>query len=149
MGKIESFPEQARPESDRQREIREFLDGVVGVVEANSYEHQCLWERYHGEYEVAWKTNSSGLGECVGKLADMPVCISLTTAVVGGFKLLFIDATSAVVDYRLIDKWLEDNMPATAHARGHLNKTDAQNFINVFPKNPIDPRVFEKVRAAG
>lgn len=149
MGKVESFPQQVLPESDRKREIREFLDGIVGVVEANSYERQCLWERYHRQYEVDWKTNSFGLGEGVGEIGGMPVFISLTTAVVGGYKLLFVYATSAVVDYRLIDKWLEDNVPSTAYDRGRVNKTDAQNFITVFPKNPIDPRVFDKVRKAG
>lgn len=120
--------------------IRDFLTGVVGVVEATNAEKQALWERYTGKYGVDWKSRLDGLGETIGYLAEMPVFISLQTAEVGGFKLLFFHATSQVVDHRLIEEWLRANVPGTAWKDGRVNKTDADNFINVFPTNPIRTR---------
>lgn len=118
------------------REMTEFLAGVVGVVDANSYEKLCLWQEYHEGHKKEWKQRSDGLLEIVGHLDDMPVCLNLTTAEVDGHKLLFIDPTSQVIDYRMIDKWLIDNLPRTARKldRDYINRTDAMNFHNVFPR---------------
>jgi hypothetical protein len=109
------------------REMTKFLEGVTGAIEATSCEQHSLWERYT-EYGVEWKQHPAGLLETVGTLADMPVCISLHTNDVGGAKILFYHATSQVVDHRMIDKWLEENMPDSARREdGHINKTDATN----------------------
>lgn len=119
------------------RQLRDFLAGVVGVVDASSYEYQALWEHHHQERGITWEQRADGLLETIGALADMPVCLRLNTAIVGGFKLLFITPTSQVVDHRLIDKWLADNLPRSAwsdYAPIHVNRTDATNFNNVFPR---------------
>jgi hypothetical protein len=116
-------------------ELSDFLSGVVGVVDANSFEALCLWKEYTEELGKPWIERSDGLMECVGELSGMPVNLSLTTAIVDGRKLLFIDAISQVVDNRLIDKWLVETMPVSAmKAPGHINRTNAMNFHNVFPK---------------
>lgn len=120
------------------QEMVDFLAGVVGVVEANSFEHLTLWQDNQRQPKpMAWEENRSG-GPLVtvGELAGMPVCIALRVERVGGHSLLFVDATSQVVDHRLIDKWLLDNLPPTArHAPGgYINRVDAMNFPNVFPR---------------
>lgn len=115
------------------REMTFFLDGVTGAIEATSCEQHSLWERYT-EYGVEWKQHNVGLLETVGTLADMPVCISLHTTQIGGDKILFYHATSQVVDQRMINKWLEENLPTTARREdGALNKTDATNSHIVAP----------------
>ncbi len=150
-------------------QIKEYLEGVVGVVEANSFEYHSLWERFatdasrHGrngsrtfEYHSLWERfatdasrhgrngsrtfewngNSSGYGCTVGHLDGRPVAISLLTSTVDGNKLLFWYATSVVVDYDMIDKWLNENLPESAFQVNMprlLNKTDATNFINIIP----------------
>lgn len=117
--------------------MEEFLDGVIGVVDANSYEQHSLWRECHENRHMTWEQNLSGLGQTVGKIDDMPVHISLLTAVVKGHKLLFIHPTSQVVDHRMIDAWLKDNLPLTAFRdrdpRKWINRVDAMNFSNVFP----------------
>lgn len=116
--------------SDNQ--MQTFLNGVVGVVEANSFETMCLWKEYTEELKKTWLENPSGLGQQIGILAGMPIFISLNTAIIDGKKILFIDPTSQVVDYRIIDKWLEENLPKTAYTLyGRINKTNAMNFCNV------------------
>jgi len=117
------------------REMTEFLKGVAGVCEATRCEQSHIWERWHERLE--WKDNPMGYGETVGHLADMPVHISLTTAVIGGRKILFWHATSQVVDHRMIDKWLNENLPVTAFRDGDPRKgifrTDATNFHIIAP----------------
>ena len=125
----------ARPD----KEMSDFLAGIVGVVEATSYEQLCLWKEDHDR--VKWELNPSGLMEIVGHLDDMPVCLSLTTATVDGHKLLFIDATSQVVDNRMIDKWLLETVPPSAMNERdgrYVNKVDAMNFHNVFRRKAAD-----------
>lgn len=115
------------------REMTEFLHGVVGVVEANSYEKMCLWQEHQAR--GSWRERTDGLCQVVGTIDDRPVCVSLFTAEVDGHKILFVDPTSQVVDHAMIEKWLLDTLPASArqqHNANYLNKVDAMNFHNVF-----------------
>lgn len=68
----------------------------------------------------------------VGKLNDRPVVISLNSAMIDGQKILFIDATSELVDWGIVEAWLEKNLPSSARDGYRINRTDALNFHNVF-----------------
>jgi hypothetical protein len=53
---------------------------------------------------------------------------------VKGHKILFIDATSQLVDWAMIEEWIKSNVPLTAfRSNGYVNKVDAMNFHNIFP----------------
>src|SRR6218665_1693649 len=96
-------PKKMKKADDSQ--MLKFLDGVVGVIEANSNEHSHIWERFtnmHGK--AAWDSDNSGLLETVGYLDERPICISLRTAKLKGAKILFWHATSQLVDHKLIDE---------------------------------------------
>jgi hypothetical protein len=113
-------------------ELSRFLDGVTGVVEANSYEVLCLWKEARDRKET-WIDCPAGFHETIGHLAGMPVCVTLRTATVKDRKLLFIDGASQVVDHRMIDKWLNNVCPQSARSsKQHVNRIDAMNFHNVF-----------------
>ena len=113
---------------------RNFLDDVVGVVEANSFERMCLWKEYKANGKT-WVQNLSGCGINVGYItAQRPVFISLTTAVVDGHKILFVEPTSISVDHGMIGIWLKSNVPSAIKENGYLNVVDAGNFFNVFPR---------------
>lgn len=122
-------------------ELAAFLRGVVGVVKANSYETMCLWREYHEKLSRPWGAGRSGLMLTVGELADMPVAITLYVNEIDGHRILFLDATSQVVDHRMIEKWMEDKLPPTAFRDGDprkgVNKTNAMNFHNVFPRPSV------------
>ena len=106
--------------------------GVIGIVEATNYESLCLW-REAMQRKESWVTDHSGILETVGRLANRPVCISLLIIEVKGYRILFMEATSQVVDHVMIEDWLKKNIPSTAfNERGYLNKTDAMNFNNLF-----------------
>ena len=109
-----------------------FLDNVVGVVEATNFEYHQLWKEW--EDKDSWFTNLSGYGAVVGDIDSRPIFISLRTAIVNGHKILFIDPESEVVDWKLINKWLFTHLPESAMEGGRINRTDAMNFTNIFPR---------------
>ncbi len=101
------------------------------VVEATDYEMHCLWERWHYRVDsewkrkpLAWEQVSMGLSQRIGMLADMPVCVSVFWARVEGALVAFYDATSQVVDHRMVEKWMHENFPAAT------SWSNAQNFHN-------------------
>jgi hypothetical protein len=122
--------------------IKKYLEGIVGAVEASSFERLCLWKDYTAK-GISWDESGGGWGVTVGaiKTEDLtaPVCISITTTIIDGQKILFFEPTSRVVDHQLIELWLEDNAPSTAFlssgsmfAPNYVNVVDAMNFHNVF-----------------
>lgn len=117
-------------------EMKEFLEGVVGVVEATSFEKMKLWDQYKNEKKVSWVESGTGYLETVGTILDRPVCLSMFTNVVDGHKILFIEATSQLVDWVMIDEWLKENLPESAFQENgiYINKQNAMNFHNVFPR---------------
>lgn len=187
-------------------EMKKFLEGCIGAVEATRAEQHLLWQQYANEarkfdedsnsnvtlklirekadfqYEHArpnpeaiglkeiatiatnqlvknlnnqqirwpWNDKLSGFLPTVGyigKNKKMPVCISVLTAEVNGYKLLFYHATSRYVDHDMIRKWLDDNMPVTAFEdndpRTRLNHTDANNFANIVPRKHKEQTLVE------
>ena len=110
-------------------ELKNFLDGVVGVVEATGYEKLALWQEWHVADKRPWIQGRSGLSEQIGTVAGLPVCLSLLVDTVNGHRILFWEATSRVVDYEMARRWLDHVLPPTAK-----NRTDAMNFHNAFPR---------------
>ena len=135
--KVNVKPEVTKLSADD--EIVRFMEGVIGCVEANSFEQHCLWKENHymedgNRSKREWKDNSSGTGETVGYVDERPVSISLRTAIIDGQKILFYYPTSNVIDHKMICEWLLLNLPDTAKGNypGGYNTTDATNFHNVF-----------------
>ena len=115
--------------------LTEFLRGVVGVVEANSFEKHMLWKDRGTD---VWEGYCEGYLETVGHINKRPVCLSILVDVVNGHRLLFIEPTSQLVDHKMIDAWLLNVLPATAYRDFPndppkiINRTDAMNFRNIF-----------------
>lgn len=108
------------------------------VVEADSFAHQTLWEQWSTEAlftrphcnNIQWEQDSMGFMDTIGQLADMPVCVSFFWAKLNGHLILFYNATSAVVDHRMIESWLKKycNPQWDNGRRAHC---DASNFHHV------------------
>jgi hypothetical protein len=116
--------------------MKDFLKEVVGVVEATSYETSCLWREWHQEEKKSWVQGMGGYLPTIGLLGDRPVVLSLLINTVDGHPILFMEPTSQVVDHEMIEEWLKLHLPATAlkDEGKFVNKVDAQNFHNVFPR---------------
>ena len=107
------------------------------VVQASHCERQGLWERFATEgawglptlheRRIRWVQDMSGCIVVVGAIWDRPVDISCTWARLNGHLVLFCDCCSQLVDYNLIEHWLERYCnPSYEH--GRRAHTNAINF---------------------
>lgn len=104
---------------------QKILMQVDGIVEANTFEHLCLWEKFNKE--VTWREARTGLSKTLGKLNGFPIEFSYSIDVINGYNILFWESTSRVVDYDLIKNYLSKHCP---RVKIHTN---AMNFRNAFP----------------
>jgi hypothetical protein len=116
-----------------------YLEGVIGVVEATGYESLALWKFHHEEHKESWISGTIGYSEVVGYINERPVCVTLTVNVVRGQPVLFLEASSQIVDHQMIKDWLLKALPRTAFRKNyndipgeHINMVDSMNFCNVF-----------------
>jgi hypothetical protein len=107
--------------------VIDFVEGAKGVVEANSYESMALWQT-HTDNGGTWVKTLSCIGVCAGTYGKDRVFISLSSAVVNGKKIIFYEPTSIVVNWALVDKWIESVMPESTYRNKCLIKASAMNF---------------------
>ena len=101
----------------------------VGMVEATSFEHHCLWQQFSPEsprsfkkeYVKTWEQRLSGCMFCVGMCGESPVNVEVSFARIDGKWVMFYDACSQVVDHRLVEAWRAKHM-------SHAVNTNANNF---------------------
>ncbi|HKS27771.1 MAG TPA: hypothetical protein VJS44_08125 [Pyrinomonadaceae bacterium] len=110
------------------------LKETVYAVAANDYERFALWRENAQDsgspliaHPVDWQQDSEGYLFQVGELADMPVTISLSWAMVNGHRVLFYDSPSLVTDQRMIEKWLDENCNPM-EGDGAQARCNAMNF---------------------
>ena len=117
-------------------DTRQF-DGVEYFVEATSFEKFCLWkqnEEYKKDFTLkSFQEWDMGTGQMVeiGRLDRRPVAVVFWFDKLDGHKVCFYEATSEVVDHKMVEKWIEDNCNVPVRD-GRRAKTDAQNFHNVY-----------------
>lgn len=133
-----SLMEKYRAESTQKQTA--WIAETFFLVEATSFEHQMLWERWSIQaleldrklyrlsehpHRVAWEQLSPGFGQQVGEIAGRPVCVSVQFARVAGRVVVFYEATSQVSDSVMIEKWLEETFKDLNTRRA---QTNASNF---------------------
>lgn len=97
------------------------------LVEASSFERQCLWKRRHDL--TSWEDQNSGYMGQIGILARRPVVISVFWARINGRLVGFWESTSQVVDHEMIEKWFEKNCAPPKWDNGTRRaRCDAMNF---------------------
>lgn len=111
-------------------DLKEFMEGVIGIVEANSFEFMCLW-REHKELGREFQTSPTGRSVIVGHFNNMPIVLTLWNVKVEGKKILIWEAVSMVVHHDMIREWFKNNLPNSAMKNGYVNSVDAMNFYNV------------------
>jgi len=99
------------------------------LVEANSFEQHCLWKEYvhTATTPLKWEQMNGWL-VTVNERKGRPICICLSWNRVNGHLVCFWNATSQLVDYKLIDKWLKENYDQKWDEGRRPATCDAQNF---------------------
>lgn len=109
------------------------------VVDATHDEMFMLWEKFSDEAmyknpdfnKYRFEQMNPGLSLQVGKLAGMPVCMSLFWWKINGVQIMVVEGTSQVVDHRMIEKWLEKNCAPRWDGGTRLAHCNAANFHHV------------------
>lgn len=89
-------------------------------VEATTYEVLTIIGRYDDCYR--WKQDHFGTLETVGRLDSRPIVITCQWYEIHDRLVMFWEATSEVVDYKLIEEWFNTHCPCPS--------TNAMNFHN-------------------
>jgi len=111
------------------------------VVEANSYERLQLWKEFSKEAQeqedvrprprFKWEQESYGFMVDVGEVNGMPVVLSGFFALINERRIMFYNATSRMVDHRMVDAWLDENCDPMYCGGSRKARTDAMNFGHV------------------
>lgn len=106
--------------------LEELLSATKFAVESTGFERHMLWRDNY--QRMPWEGNPAGYGIELGKVGDMPVMLSTTFQAIDGHVVLFYHPTSQVVDYRMIEAWLNENVPAKWDKGTRIARTNAMNF---------------------
>lgn len=102
--------------------IVDFFEDITGVCMASRYEQSSLWERNHEKR--SWKSQANGLMATIGRVEDMPICLSIFKVKIDNKVIGFCEITSQMVDHRICDDWFKKHFP-------NLTVVDADNFRQV------------------
>lgn len=109
------------------------LLNTLFIVEATSFEVQCLWADHASDSQLRrfaprhWEQVNPGWSITVGQLNSRLICISTSWARIDGQLVMFWEATSQLVDMLLVEKWLAENFKGK-WGGGRDATTNAQNF---------------------
>lgn len=123
-----------------QADIEEYFKGVDYVVEATFEEQHFLWlTRHHHDVGLGhvekWVDDGMGRGPTIayvgrGKKAR-PIAISIFYATLDGLRVAFWSATSQLVDYAIIGKWIEERTDHIVDSDNVICRTDVANFNEI------------------
>jgi len=96
------------------------------LIEADDFAQHALWREWHDK--VIWEQDSSGLLYSVGELGGYPVTVSINWAKLNGHRVCFYSDSSRVVDWTMIEEWLNKVCyPRWGNNSRHA-RTNATNF---------------------
>lgn len=96
---------------------------TVAVVRDDSFDTWFRWGSYYG---LEMDQDTRGGFQQIGEIARRPVCVTVDWYLVGSTKLrvAFIEATSGLVDWDMIEQWEKAVFPAA------VARCDGMNFNN-------------------
>jgi hypothetical protein len=114
-----------------------YIAATQAVVTASHCEQHQLWCLYAEDSDMRsrsfdmrrlpWVQKNMGMWQTIATVdiggEKMPVTVSLSWALVDGTFVCFLDATSQVVDWRIVEDWRRKTFPKA-------RTSDAMNFHN-------------------
>ena len=117
---------------------------TVFMVEATGFERHALWLDWADDFtaqnygrpwksRVSWNQESLGSCETIGTVKELrvrrrPICVSVTWAIILGKRVAFYEATSQIVDYVVVEKWVESKRVPRWDRGTRAAQCDAMNF---------------------
>jgi hypothetical protein len=79
---------------------------------------------------VDWEQIPSGFGITIGHVGKSPIHVCFSFAIINGKKICFYEATSQVINHKMIEDWLISRFQLTNDNYSRWNHTNAMNFHN-------------------
>lgn len=113
----------------------EFFKDVVFLVEATHHEQHQFWHdwhyvpRYEGTAIEFWEQVMEGRMITIGQIDRRPVTICINWAYLNGYKVMFYEGTSQVVDHQMVERWIDHFASDIKWDNGYRRaRTDSNNF---------------------
>lgn len=98
------------------------------VVDATFQESHDLWFRWAEHYRIPWQQESLGAMYQIGSVAKRPIVACVWWARVGPSLVAFVELTSDLADFKMMEEWQHTVFPCMATFGRHAN---AANFGNI------------------
>ena len=86
-------------------------DKVDVVVQLNSsYETMALYAEFKLR-KMSYEQDMGGYMHTIGHINDRPICVSPMIHVIDGVNVMYVEATSPLVDWDMIEEWIKDRVP--------------------------------------
>lgn len=79
----------------------------IAVQISSSLETMSLYQEYM-ERKWSYQQDRSGPLLTIGKIGDRPICVAPLIHVVEGIRVMYVEATSPLIDWTLIDNWVRE-----------------------------------------
>jgi len=107
-------------------EIDPRFKDTIFRVEANSYEHLCLWNEW--KERIKWEDDNLGIWYQIGEINNLPICISMRWTKINNYLILFYHPTSRIVDHDQIEDWFKKHCYPKWDKDTRIAHCDAMNF---------------------
>jgi hypothetical protein len=119
-------------------EMIEKFNRVGYVVEATNTERFFIWQQHmsheNGALIKKWQQDYCGYCPTIGWIDDRPICACVNFATLDGMLVAFVELTSQLADYKMLDEWVAKYIPVARYddVLGRCGKsTNAMNFGHV------------------
>lgn len=104
---------------------------VVYAIETNSFATLSLYREFAMTKKVVWEeVTRGGPMVTVGKIDDRPICVTFNVCRINGKKVVMYDATSQLVDWAMVEAYIEKQFPKLYPEDGRRQQGDAGDFWN-------------------
>ncbi len=79
----------------------------IAVQISSSMETMALYKEFT-DLKLKFTQDRSGPLVTVGNINDRPICIAPLIHVIEGVRVLYVEATSVLVDWEMIDNWIRE-----------------------------------------
>jgi hypothetical protein len=102
---------------------------TVFIVQATHAEVHYLWRQWHKR--VKWEQDCLGHCATVGTVANLPVVVCCSWALLDGQRVMFYEATSRVVDWSMVENWVWEQVgPLKWDDNRRRAQCDTMNFAH-------------------
>lgn len=101
------------------------------VVDASHEECFNVWYRWSYIHGLEMEQDMRGHVVTIGHVDERPICVTVFWYVVAGYRVAFVEGSSELVDYKMVDNWQRAVFPCLRNNLYHNRHSNATNFGNI------------------